>query len=68
MPLVVSLKNNWILLFFIISIGSLNAQKKLTYYDDIQPIIDKNCVTCHRQGHVAPFPLNSFEEVNKGPC
>lgn len=65
MPLVVSLKNNWILLFFIISIGALKAQKKLTYYDDIQPIIDKNCVTCHRQGHVAPFPLNSFEEVNK---
>ena len=39
--------------------------QKLTYFDDIQPIIYKNCLSCHRTGQVAPFPLRSFEDVNK---
>jgi hypothetical protein len=41
------------------------AQKKPTYFTDIQPIIQKNCITCHRLGQVAPFPLTSFEDVVK---
>lgn len=44
---------------------SINAQKPLTYYDDIEPIIQKNCVACHRQGQIAPFPLTSYEEVDR---
>ncbi len=43
---------------------SINAQK-LTYYDDIQPIIQKNCVNCHRKGQVAPFTLTSYEDVER---
>lgn len=64
MPLVVSLKNKGF--FFVLMLAfNISTAQQLTYYDDIQPIIDKNCVTCHRVGHVAPFALNSFEEVNK---
>ena len=42
----------------------LQAQK-LTYYKDIQPIIQKNCVACHRTGQVAPFTLTSFSDVER---
>ena len=43
---------------------NIKAQK-LTYYDDIQPIIQKNCVNCHRKGQVAPFTLTSYEDVER---
>ena len=64
MLLDVLLKNKLIFTFLLIPFCGLNAQKA-TYFDDIQPIIYKNCVTCHRSGQVAPFSLNSFEDVNK---
>jgi hypothetical protein len=65
MPLVVLLNNRFLSVFvFCLSVLGLSAQK-VTYFDDIQPIIYKNCVSCHRTGHVAPFPLTSFEDVNK---
>ncbi len=28
-----------------------------TYYKDVQPILDKNCVSCHIEGGIAPFSL-----------
>jgi hypothetical protein len=42
----------------------LGAQK-LTYYRDIEPILARHCVSCHRAGEVAPFPLDNYEEVEK---
>ncbi len=35
----------------------------LNYYTDIKPIMDHSCVSCHMQGGVAPFALNTFEDV-----
>lgn len=51
-----------ILLFF--TPLSIKAQN-LTYFNDIEPIIQKNCVTCHRKGQVAPFTLTSYEDVER---
>lgn len=34
-------------------------------YADIEPIIQKNCVPCHKSGGGGPFPLVSYEEVKK---
>lgn len=51
-------------LLFLCLFSTLNAQK-ITYFEDIQPLLYKNCVSCHRVGHVAPFALTTFEEVNK---
>jgi hypothetical protein len=34
-----------------------------TYWADINPIMDVNCVTCHQTGGIAPFPLTSYTEV-----
>ena len=36
---------------------------EVTYARDIAPIVNANCVECHRQGGVAPFSFESYEHV-----
>ena len=36
----------------------------VTYSNQIARILQQNCVECHREGEIGPFPLASFEEVN----
>jgi hypothetical protein len=36
-----------------------------TYCRDIAPIVNANCVTCHRPGEVAPFSLLTYKDVRK---
>ena len=38
---------------------------KVTYTRDIAPILNANCVTCHRPGEVAPFSLLDYARVKK---
>src|SRR5262249_37787600 len=38
---------------------------QITFTQAIAPIIYANCVTCHRPGEAAPFPLISYEDVMK---
>jgi hypothetical protein len=33
------------------------------YFEDVAPIIAGNCVGCHREGGIAPFPLTSYDQV-----
>ena len=37
----------------------------VTFTKNIAPIVFSNCVTCHRPGQVAPFPLMTYQEVQK---
>ena len=37
----------------------------VTFSEHIAPILYDNCVTCHRPGEAAPFPLISYEDVAK---
>ena len=37
----------------------------LTYYKDIAPLINNRCVSCHQKGGLAPFPLESYEQIKK---
>jgi hypothetical protein len=34
-----------------------------TFTKDVAPILDKNCVICHRAGDIAPMSLTSYEEA-----
>jgi len=43
----------------------LAAAQQPTYYKDIQPIVYRHCIGCHRPGEVGPFPLLSYEDVAK---
>ncbi len=36
---------------------------KISYEKDISPILAKNCVACHSEGGIGPFPMNSYETV-----
>lgn len=37
----------------------------VTFTKDVAPILHANCVTCHRPGQIAPFPLISYEDATK---
>jgi hypothetical protein len=39
--------------------------KTPTYAEDIAPILNTSCVSCHRPGEVAPFSLIGFENAKK---
>ena len=34
-----------------------------TYYRDVQPILDKNCLGCHIEGGIAPFTLENPKDA-----
>lgn len=36
---------------------------EVTFSREIAPVIFENCTTCHRNGSVAPFPLESYHDV-----
>lgn len=40
-----------------------HAQEPLSYAKDIAPILAENCATCHREGGIAPFALDSHTMV-----
>jgi hypothetical protein len=40
-----------------------NNKAALTYSKDIAPIFIKNCMSCHRQGEIAPMALTSYKEI-----
>lgn len=39
------------------------AVTTLTYHNRISRIVQRNCVECHRSGGVAPFSLESYQDV-----
>src|SRR5215470_10570643 len=41
------------------------AADKVTFSENVAPIIYQNCVTCHRPGEAAPFSLISYAVVRK---
>ncbi len=38
---------------------------KVTYTRNIAPILDANCVSCHRDGGIAPFALQTYEQSQR---
>lgn len=40
------------------------AMAQPTYYQDIEPVISKNCTSCHKPGGIGPFSLQTYEEVS----
>jgi hypothetical protein len=41
------------------------ATRSLTYAKDVAPIIKTHCQECHRPGTVAPFALQTYEQVTR---
>ena len=57
------LANPLILLLFSAFCLDISGQG-VTYYEDIKPIIERNCVSCHRSGEVGAMPLTSYDQVS----
>jgi len=45
-------------------VAKVDPHGDVTYSNQIARILNNRCVSCHRDGEVAPFPLTSYEEVN----
>ena len=45
--------------------GSDAMAEEVTFNRDIAPILFSNCVTCHRDGEVAPFALTTYQQAVK---
>jgi thiol-disulfide isomerase/thioredoxin len=39
------------------------AASPVTYHARVERLVQQNCVECHRTGGVAPFPLETYEQV-----
>src|SRR5262245_36137017 len=46
----------------VMAAGAANAAKP-TFSKDVAPILNANCVVCHRPGEIAPMSLQTYDEV-----
>jgi Flp pilus assembly protein TadD len=37
--------------------------RRLTFHQHIAPIVERHCVSCHRDGGIGPFPLVTYADV-----
>lgn len=42
-----------------------DVSSAITYNRDIAPLLNANCVSCHRDGQVAPFSLQTYQDAAK---
>lgn len=40
-----------------------DAKSGVTYAKDVAPILQNRCVSCHRDGQIAPFTLTEYDDV-----
>src|SRR4051812_23996974 len=52
-------------LFFLMFIFQCSKAQQITFYKDIQPIIQTKCSPCHKPEKAAPFSLLSYDDVAK---
>ena len=57
--------NRYLPAFFFCFFLSYSHAQEVTYEQLIAPIIQKNCVSCHRSGGYGPFPLTTYADVQK---
>ena len=43
--------------------SAVSAQDEVTFHKDIEPILQRSCQNCHRDGGAGPMPLVTYEEV-----
>lgn len=47
----------------VMSAKSARSAARYTYARDVAPILNRNCVVCHRAGEVAPFALETYQQA-----
>ena len=46
-------------------VAAAGGASDVTYARDVSRLMQRSCVECHRDGGVAPFPLDSYEAVSR---
>ena len=41
----------------------LAQSEEVTFHKDIEPILQRSCQSCHRDGGAGPMPLVTYEQV-----
>ena len=44
--------------------GKDAAPSKVTFHEDVEPILQRKCQNCHRPGQIAPFSLLSYDDAS----
>ncbi len=57
------IKKGLLLAFSGLAISPVLSAQEVTFHKDIEPILQRSCQTCHRDGGVAPMPLVSYDET-----
>ena len=62
------LPNTWVVLAgavlaAAVALPQAATAQAVTYADDVAPILQENCVRCHRPGTAAPMVLETYEQV-----
>ena len=39
------------------------TEARVTYYDDVLPVLTERCQTCHTEGGVAPFAVDDYDQA-----
>jgi mono/diheme cytochrome c family protein len=47
----------------VVALAQQNGSYIPTYYVDVMPILEKNCVSCHTAGGIAPFALGNPKDA-----
>ena len=50
---------------FFLAMLFLWSSRTPVYTEDVAPILQANCVSCHRPGQVAPFSLLTYDDAKK---
>lgn len=45
-------------------VAKVKPHGDVTYSNQVARILNDRCVSCHREGEIAPFPLTNYDEVN----
>jgi len=45
--------------------GAADPARAVTFNKDVAPIIFQHCTSCHRPGEIAPFSLQTYEDVKQ---
>ena len=51
------------LLAFGSGLSVVSVAEEVTFHKDIEPILQRSCQNCHREGGVGPMPLVTFDQV-----
>ena len=43
--------------------SAVSQTEQVTFHKDIEPILQRSCQSCHREGGAGPMPLVTYEQV-----